>query len=119
MFFKKNDEISDQQIVAIAITAATVCYIVEGNYPSKNVASHVKYVNDSVDTILKSIGINPNKETLTYIQMTTSTLANNTDNFIGRRTNKFKAGDKGVQESEITEALKILQKSVNEFNKFI
>ena len=119
MFFKKNDEISDQQIVAIAITAATVCYIVERNYPSKNVASHVKYVNDSVDNILKSIGINPNKETLTYIQMTTSTLANNTDNFIGRRTNKFKAGDKGVQESEITEALKILQKSVNEFNKFI
>lgn len=117
MFFKKYDEVSEEQIVAIAITAATVCYIVEENYPAKNAESHVKYVNDAVNNILKSIGKNPNKETLTYIQMSTSSLATNRDNFISKRTSKFKSGDKGVQESEITEALKILQKSVNEFMK--
>ena len=119
MFFKKYDEVSEEQILAIGITAATACYIVEENRPSKNAEGHVNYVNESVDLIIKSIGIKPKKETLAYMQMVASTLSANTDNFISKRVNKFKAGDKGVQESEITEALKILQKSVNEFNKFI
>lgn len=114
MFFKK-DLISEEQIVALGITSATVCYIVEQKYPPQSNAAHVKYVNDSVDSILKSLKLNPSSETINFIRVVTSALANNTDNFISKRLPNFQNGDKSVQASEISAALKIVEKSVSAF----
>jgi pantoate kinase len=115
MFLKKYDQISEEQIVAIGITAATICYIVEQKLPPRGAAEHVKYINDAVENVLKNINRNPTKETLVTIQVVASSLVGDQDRFISRRAAKFQGGDKGVSESEIQQAIKICEKSVREF----
>ncbi len=115
MFLKKYDQVSEEQIIAIGITAATICYIVEQKYPPRGAAEHVKYVNDAVENVLKNINQNPTKETLVYIQLVTSSLVGDQDRFISKRAAKFQGGDKGVSEIEIQQAIKICEKSVRDF----
>jgi hypothetical protein len=115
MFFKKYDAISEDQIMIFGITAATMCFIVESRYPAETVEGHIKYVNDSVDNVLKNIGLNPNTETLNHIRMTASTLVNSSERLIAERAQRFLNGDKRVNPNEIENALTILQNSVNSY----
>jgi hypothetical protein len=62
MFFNKSDKISEDEIMRIGITAATMCHIVESRFPSRGIEGHIKYVNDSVDNVLKNLELKPNTD---------------------------------------------------------
>lgn len=115
MFFKKYDEINEKGMLGIGITAATVAYIVESKYPSSGADAWIDRINKSVDTILGNINIKPDPKTLNYLILITTALATNPDNFISNRLAKFNSGDKGVAEHEFSHALRLVQKSSEDF----
>jgi hypothetical protein len=93
MFFKRYDTVSEDQIVVIGITAATMCHIVESRFPPNSVEAHINYVNDSIDNVLKNLNINPKPEILKVIRMTTSTLVSSPERMITKRVQRFLSGD--------------------------
>jgi hypothetical protein len=119
MFFKKYDELDEKGMLGIGITAATVAYIVESKYPSSGADAWADRINKSVDTILGNINIKPDPKTLNYLILTTTALASNPDNFISNRLAKFNSGNKGVDEHEFSQALRLVQKSSRDFLKSI
>jgi len=115
MFFKKKDSINEDQMLRIAITATTIFHIVESKFPSKDVHSQIKQLNTSIDNILANIEMNLNDKDLENLRMCCSSLSMDTTDFIKKRSIKFQQGDKGVEESEVTEALEIIRKEVKKF----
>ena len=103
---------TEQEMISIAITAATVFVIVEQKNPIGSAKQAVDSVNKSIDVVIKGFNIaTPSESSMRYISLATDALIDDGGRaLIEGRVTLFTQGNKGVFEHELVTARSIIEK---------
>jgi len=103
---------TEQEMISIAITAATVFVITERKYPIRSAKQAIDNVDKSIDVVIKGFNIaTPNESSMRYISLATDALIDDGGRaLIEGRVNLFTQGTKGVFEHELVTARSIIEK---------
>jgi hypothetical protein len=103
---------TEQEMISIAITAATVFVIVEQKNPIGSAKQAIDSVDKSIDAVIKGFKIAPpNASSMRYISLATDALIDDGGRaLIEGRVKLFTQGTKGVFEHELVSARLVIER---------
>lgn len=119
MFFKKEDSLDDSVIVVIAINIATEFRKLELKTGTTSAQESLYWVNRIKNEVLKNYKVNPNKKSLEFLSLASNSLSLsvNAVEFVNKISKRFESGNRNIFESEIEEALMLVEESVQKWIK--
>jgi len=108
---------TEEEMISIAITAATVFVIVEQQYPIGSAKQAQDSVEKSIYEVMKSFSITaPDEKSRRYISLATDALVDDSGRaLIEGRVKLFTQGTKGVFEHELVIARPIIERHFRKF----
>lgn len=109
---------TEEQMISVAITAATVFIIVERKHPIGSAKEATDSVDKSIYEVIKGFNIVvPDEKSKRFISIATDALINDDSGraLIEARVNLFTLGTKGVFERELVTARPIIERHIRKF----
>ena len=109
---------TEEEMISIAITAATVFVIVEQKYPIGSAKQAQDSIEKSINEVLKGFNISaPDEKSKRYISLATDALVDDGGRaLIEGRVKLFTQGTKGVFNHELVMARSIIERHLRKFS---